>query len=142
LIREIKRNGFPVKLDTNGSNPKMLEDLIETGQIDFVSMDVKAPLDSFSYRRSTGLSINLSLILRSIEILKSGKVGYQFRMTVVPGLHSIDDVRRVGRQLKAGPRMTLQNFNPQNPLDSSLKEIRPYDQDVLRTMEKEIQEMM
>ena len=141
LIGKIKGNGFPVKLDTNGSNPKMLEALIETRQIDFVSMDVKAPLDRFSYRRSTGRTINLNLILRSVEILKRGRVEYQFRMTVVPRLHSIDDVHQLGRQLRAGPRLVLQSFNPQNPMDSSLKEIGPYDQDVLRTMEREVQEM-
>ncbi len=141
LIAKIKGHGFPVKLDTNGSNPKMLEDLIEARQIDFVSMDVKAPLDPFSYRRSAGLAINLSLILRSIELLKRGNVEYQFRMTVVPGLHSIDDVHRVGRQLKAGPRIALQNFNPENPMDSSLKEVRPYDADLLRTIEREVQAM-
>jgi pyruvate formate lyase activating enzyme len=141
LIGKLKQHGFPVKLDTNGSNPKMLADLIETGQIDFVSMDVKAPLDPFSYRRSAGIAFNLNLILRSIEILKRAKVEYQFRMTVVPGLHSIDDVHQVGRQLKAGPRMALQNFNPENPMDFSLKTIRPYDQDLLRALEREVQEM-
>src|SRR3972149_11703432 len=142
LIREIRQNGFSVKLDTNGSNPGMLEDLIETGGIDFVSMDVKSPLDPFSYRRSAGLSVNLALILRSIEILKREKVEYQFRMTVVPRLHSVNDVQQLGHQLKAGSRIVLQSFNPENPMDSSLKDIQPYDQNLLRAVEKEVQAMM
>jgi pyruvate formate lyase activating enzyme len=86
LIREIKRHKFLVKLDTNGSNPQRLENLMETGAVDFISMDVKAPLDPFRYSRTTGLPINLKPILESIEILKGGKVEYEFRMTVVPGL--------------------------------------------------------
>jgi len=142
LIREIKRNGFLVKLDTNGSNPQVLEDLIKAEEIDFVSMDVKAPLDPFSYRRSIGLSIDLNLILRSIEILKKGKVEYQFRMTVVPGLHREEDINTLGDQLRVGQRFVLQNFNPENPLDPSLKEILPYDQKILTKMEREVQEMM
>ena len=142
LIREIRRNGFSVKLDTNGSNPGMLEDLIETGGIDFVSMDVKSPLDPFSYRRSAGLSVNLALILRSIEILKREKVEYQFRMTVVPRLHSVNDVQQLGHQIKAGSRIVLQSFNPENPMDSSLKDIQPYDQNLLRAVEKEVQAMI
>jgi pyruvate formate lyase activating enzyme len=141
LIQKIKRNGFLVKLDTNGSNPQMLEALTEAGEIDFVSMDVKAPLDHSSYRRSTGLSIDLSLILRSIELLKQGRVEYEFRMTVVPGLHTEEDVKRLGGQLRAGRRFILQNFNPENPLDASLKNILPYDPGILKAMEREVQEM-
>lgn len=139
LIREIKRQGFLIKLDTNGSNPQMLESLIEREGIDFVSMDVKAPLDPFSYRRATGLPIDLKLILRSIEILKKEKVESQFRMTVVPGLHGAEDIKILGDQLRVGQKLILQNFNPENPLDPSLKNISPYDTKVLKEMEREVQ---
>jgi len=142
LIREIKRNGFLVKVDTNGSNPQMLEDLSKAEQIDFISMDVKAPLDPFSYRRSIGLSIDLNLILRSIGILKKGRVDYQFRMTVVPGLHREEDIKILGNQLRVGKKFVLQNFNPENPLDPSLKTILPYDQKALKKMERKVQEMI
>ena len=142
LIRMIKRDGFLVKLDTNGSNPRMLESFMKAKEIDFISMDVKAPLDPFSYRRSTGLSVDLNLILRSIEILKRGDIEYQFRMTVVPGLHKEEDVKRLGDQLRAGPRFILQNFNPENPLDPSLRDILPYDPKLLKAMEREVQEMV
>ena len=139
LIGEIKRQGFLVKLDTNGSNPKMLEELIDTGQIDFVSMDVKAPLDPYSYRRSAGLPINLNPILRSIEFLKSGKVEYQFRMTVVPELHREEDIKTLADQLRVGRRLVLQNFNPENPLNPLLKKMIPYDLEVLKEIEKKVQ---
>ena len=142
LVREIKRHRFLIKLDTNGSNPQRLENLIEAGEVDFVSMDVKAPLDSFPYSRSTGLPVKLKPILESIEILKRGKVDYEFRMTVVPGLHQEKDIQTVGKQLKAGPRFILQNFNPENPLDPSLKNIAPYDPKVLKEIEREVQEMI
>ena len=142
LIREIKRYRFLVKLDTNGSNPQMLENLMETGEIDFISMDVKGPLDPFRYSRSTGLPINLKPVLESIEILKGGKVEYEFRMTVVPGLHREEDIQTLGNQLRVGRRLILQNFNPENPLDSSLKNIVPYDLKVLKKIEREVQEMI
>ena len=142
LIREIKRHGFLVKLDTNGSNPPMLENLIEGGEIDFVSMDVKAPLGPFSYSRSTGLPVNLRPILESIEILKRRKVDYEFRMTVVPGLHREEDIRTLGNHLRAGQRFILQNFNPENPLDPSLRNIIPYDPKALKKIEREVQQMM
>ena len=141
LIREIKQLGFLVKLDTNGSHPHMLERLMEKREIDFISMDVKAPLDLSHYTCVTGSPVRLDLIQKSIEILQRGRVPYEFRMTAVPGLHSIDDIRRLGRELGAGSRFVLQNFNPANPLDPSLKETRPYDPEHLRAIEREVQGM-
>jgi pyruvate formate lyase activating enzyme len=141
LVHKIKSLGFPVKLDTNGSNPRMLEALLKAGEVNFVSMDVKAPLDPFHYKRSTGISVDVDLILESIQILKAGEVDYEFRMTVVPGLHREEEIRRLGDQLRAGRRFILQNFNPENPLDPTLKNIPPYDPKVLRAMERAIQEM-
>ncbi|OGP87519.1 MAG: anaerobic ribonucleoside-triphosphate reductase activating protein [Deltaproteobacteria bacterium RBG_16_48_10] len=142
LIRKIKRLGFLVKLDTNGSNPQFLEQLIAGKEVDFVSMDVKAPLEAFRYSRIAGLTVNLDLLWKSIQILKRGDVEYTFRTTVVPGLHSINDILQLGRQLKAGPRMVLQNFNPENPMDPALKKTRPYDLERLRELEREVQGMM
>lgn len=141
LAREFKGRGFRVKLDTNGSNPDLLAKLIKTREIDFVAMDVKAPLDPYSYGRSTGHPVDLSLILRSIDILKRGDVDYQFRMTVVPGLHREEDVRTVSLQLGAGRRLVLQNFNPANPLDPSLKGTPPYDRQRLKEIERSVQGM-
>jgi pyruvate formate lyase activating enzyme len=139
LIKEIRRHGFQVKLDTNGSNPQMLADLIGAEQVDFVAMDVKGPLDPLSYRRATGLSVNLNLVLRSIEILRRGKIEHQFRMTVVPGIHRQEDVEILATQLSAGRKLVLQNFNPENPLDPSLRSIRPYAPEKLKDMEKKVQ---
>ena len=141
LIREIKRHGLPVKLDTNGSNPQKLENLIETGEVDFVSMDVKAPLDPFRYSRSTGFSTHLKAVLESIEILRRGRVEYEFRMTVVPGLHTEEDIQTLGHQLRVGRRFILQNFNPENTLDPSLRSVTPYDPKLLKKIESQVQEM-
>jgi pyruvate formate lyase activating enzyme len=142
LVRELKGKGFSVKLDTNGSNPQVLETLVKNREIDFVSMDVKAPLDPSSYGRSTGISIDLALILKSIELLKQEEVEYEFRMTVVPGLHGKEDIKRLGEDLRAGHRFILQNFNPENPLDPSLRNIPPYDPKVLKAIEREVQAMI
>ena len=120
----------------------MLENLIETETVDFVSLDVKAPLDPFRYSRSTGVPLKLKPILESIETLKRRRVDYEFRMTVVPGLHDEADIQALGDQLRVGPRFILQNFNPKNALDPSLKSILPYDPNTLQKIEKEVQEMI
>lgn len=141
LARRIKRQGFLVKLDTNGTNPEMLDRLIKENLVDAVSMDVKAPLDGFHYRRVAGVRVDLDQILRSIEILKRGDVEYQFRVTVVPGYHGEEEIRAIGRVLKAGPHVVLQNFNPENPMDETLKAVAPFDIPLLRRMEREVQAM-
>jgi pyruvate formate lyase activating enzyme len=138
LVRDIRSHGLLVKVDTNGSNPALLEKLLEAGDLDFVSMDVKAPLDPVHYQRSAGCYVDLGLLRRSITLLKEGTVEYQFRMTVVPGLHSEEDVKKVADQLQAGSRLVLQNFNPENPLDPSLKRTRPFDPEDLKRIEREI----
>jgi pyruvate formate lyase activating enzyme len=119
----------------------MLEALGEARAIDFVSMDVKAPLDVVSYRRSVGIPVDLTPLLKSVDVLRKGKVEYEFRMTVVPGLHCEEDILRLGSQLRAGRRFVLQNFNPENPLDPRLKSTPPYDPEVLKRMEKNVQAM-
>jgi len=119
----------------------MLDELTDSGAIDFVSMDVKAPLDPLSYRRLTGCSVELDLLWRSIELLKGSRVEHEFRMTVVPGLHQEEDIQTLGHQLKVGSRLILQNFNPENPLDPWLKKTRPYDHAMLKAMERKVQEI-
>lgn len=139
LIRAFRREGLKVKLDTNGSNPDVLEALIAEGEIDHAAMDVKAPMDPSSYRRATGIDPDLGRLRRSVDLLKEERIGYQFRMTVVPGLHSEEDIRAVGLQLKAGKRFVLQNFNPRDPLEPLYRDIPPYDPLRLEQIQKEVQ---
>jgi len=124
LIREIRRHGFLVKLDTNGSNPFMLERLVDMKGLDFVSMDVKAPLNLFSTDGPQAFP-STSSPSKVDRPPQAGGVEFEFRMTVVPGLHREEDIRDLGHQLRAGRRFVLQNFNPDNPLDPSLKTTRP-----------------
>jgi pyruvate formate lyase activating enzyme len=138
LIREIKREGFLVKLDTNGTHPRVLERLVGEREIDYVAMDVKAPLDVVRYRRAAGVPLDLNPILESIDILKRGGIEYQFRMTVVPGIHRTEDVQTLANQLRVGKKLVLQNFNPENPLDPDLKGLFPFDLKMLREIENDV----
>jgi len=78
----------------------------------------------------------------NVRILKEGKVEYEFRMTVVPQLHTMEDLLLLGQQLRPGPKIVLQNFNPENPLDPSLKRVPPFDPTLLKEMEKTLQKMV
>jgi pyruvate formate lyase activating enzyme len=142
FIGEIKRRSFQVKLDTNGTNPQILKDLMEKGLIDFVAMDVKAPLDPFHYKKATGVNVEVENIKESIEVLKEGKIPYILRMTYVPGLHTEDDLLQLASQLKGKGRLILQNFEPTNAYDPSLRLQKPLSEKRLKELQKLVDELM
>jgi pyruvate formate lyase activating enzyme len=129
--------GLGVKLDTNGTNPAMLEDVLRRGLVDYVAMDVKAPLDA-RYDRAAGVSVNLDAIRASIGILLSLRGGScEFRTTLVPGLVGEAEVVDIARALGAGARYVLQTFVPEKCLDTSLERTIPYtDEFVARLTDK------
>lgn len=117
VIREIKDLGFLVKLDSNGTNPKMLKSLIDENIIDYVAMDIKAPLEK--YEEVVCSNVNIENIKESIELLKSGVIDYEFRTTVVKSQLSPDDFDKIGELLKGAKRYYLQKFIPSKTLDNS-----------------------
>ena len=86
FVRKIREKGFKVKLDTNGSFPERLQELVDEGLIDYIAMDIKAPLESYS--RISGVSVVLSAIEKSISIILDSGKKYQFRTTLDPALHT------------------------------------------------------
>lgn len=109
FIKEVKALGYSIKLDTNGFYPDKLISLVEKGLIDYVAVDIK---NSYSkYAKTTGIeNLDLSPIKRTVEFLLSGKVDYEFRTTIVEGLHTEADILDIGKTIKGAPRYFLQNF--------------------------------
>jgi pyruvate formate lyase activating enzyme len=138
LIAQIKGLGLPVKLDTNGSRPHVLQALVEEDLVDCVAMDIKAPLDELRYARAAGAPVDLTAIQESISLLKQGKVEYHFRTTVVPALHKGEDLLHIAHHLSGSSSLTLQNFNPEDPLDQRLKGTSPYPEEWLQEMGERI----
>jgi pyruvate formate lyase activating enzyme len=129
LIRLFKREGLRVKLDTNGTRPRVLRELLRGNLLDYVAMDVKAPLDEQSYRRLCGRPADIHAIRESISLLKrSGarNIGHEFRLTALPGFHSEEEVCRLAWELRGAARFTIQNFSPTNPLDATLRQAPPF----------------
>ncbi len=106
---KIKEHGFAVKLDTNGTNPDALDDIIGAGAVDYVAMDIKN--SPAKYAATTGRpDIDLEAVRCSVGILMSGRVGYEFRTTVVGELHTVDDIREIGKLIAGAERYFLQQF--------------------------------
>lgn len=118
LLKEIKRMGLGVKLDTNGTYPEVLEELLGLGLLDFVAMDVKAPWDL--YPNLVGGSDVAHLVKRSLGLIRSSGVEYELRTTWVPALMTLDDLRGMRFMLGDDPRWVVQLFRPGGCLDPGL----------------------
>lgn len=109
FIEEIRYLGYLVKLDTNGYRPEVLAQLLEEGLLDYVAMDVKASPDN--YQKASGCpDLDFDRIVESISILKHCEIPYEFRTTVVQGLHTVQEFDAVGRLLEGSRAYYLQAF--------------------------------
>ena len=109
FIAGIKEIGYKVKLDTNGSNPEKLKELVKNGFIDYVAMDIKNCKEK--YAKTAGIeNLKLQDIEQSVDFLLTGKVNFEFRTTVVKEYHTTEDIRKIGEWIKGAPRYFLQNF--------------------------------
>ena len=109
LLRAIKTLGYPIKLDTNGTVHEHLRCVVEEGLVDYVAMDVKN--SRTRYAETCGLTeMDLSPVLDSIELLKSGKADYEFRTTVVDELHDADSFYDIAELIRGAKRYFLQPF--------------------------------
>jgi pyruvate formate lyase activating enzyme len=138
LITRIKQEQMLIKLDTNGSHPHVLKSLINAHLVDYIAMDVKAPLDRKSYARCCGVAVDLAQILESVNLLRENLIPYEFRVTVAPTFLDGDDLMRLAHQIKGARRLILQQFSPVHTLDPRCRQIAPYGESHLRMMQEEV----
>lgn len=131
-IKSIKQLGYFVKLDSNGTNPQILKELIDEKLIDYVAMDIKNSKEK--YCKTIGLkNINLKNIEQSIELLKNSGVDYEFRTTIVKGLHEKEDFEKIGKWLQGSKRYFLQHFvDKGNCIENNLEEINEKEANIFK----------
>jgi len=115
----VKSLGFAVKLDTNGSRPSVLRELLAQGLVDYVAMDVKAP--PHLYATLAGVELDWSVIEESMGVLAASSVPHHFRTTVVPSLLSEGDLDEIVSLLPAGARHVRQKFRADLARDPTLQ---------------------
>ncbi len=121
FIAKIKKLGFAVKLDSNGTRPDILKELFEKKIIDYVAMDIKASLKN--YQKVCGTKIDLEKIKLSIDLIKNSGIDYEFRTTVVPGLHTVEEFEDVAEWLLGSRRYIVQKYEDNGKvLDKTLTE--------------------
>lgn len=119
FIRKVKEAGFLVKLDTNGTNPGMLEGLFRDKLVDYIAMDIKAPIER--YGEVARADVDGKAIQRSVDIIMGSGVEHEFRTTVLPRLHGKDDMEAIGKWLKGADRFFIQGFRAENCLDRTFR---------------------
>ncbi|MFH2144521.1 MAG: anaerobic ribonucleoside-triphosphate reductase activating protein [Candidatus Omnitrophota bacterium] len=134
LLTELKNYGLLVKLDTNGTRPDVLKNLLSAKLVDYIAMDVKAPLVKEKYEQVVKAKVDMGAVEESIQILLSGAVKYEFRTTVVPTLLDRRDILQIARTLTGAKRYVLQQFSPKNTLDEAMSDIKPHSFEELKCM--------
>lgn len=135
-IRQIKELGYKVKLDTNGTNPELLEHLIKEKLIDYVAMDIKN--SPAKYALTAGCQkVNLDKIKQSIAILKSSGIRYEFRTTLVKEFHDFSDIPEIGKLVEGAKKIYLQKFVDREGVIQ--KGLHPIDEDIVTLYKKDLE---
>jgi len=127
---EIKKRGLRVKVDTNGTNPEMIQELIDKNLVDYIAMDIKASKEN--YNNATKVNFDIDIIQKTVKMIMDSNVKYEFRTTVVPGLFNDGEAEKIGKWLKGARKFCLQQFrNNDKTLDPEFQNIGHYHVDRL-----------
>ena len=137
FIKEIKTLGYKVKLDTNGSFPDRLSSLINEGLIDYVAMDIKSSKEG--YQKAVGIeNYNTQNVERSVELLLSDKVPYEFRTTAVKGIHTKEDFEKIAKWISGAKQYYIQNYRESDDILCS-DNLSPFDENELKMFKKRLE---
>lgn len=125
-IRAIKSLGYLIKLDTNGTHPEVVEDLVNKSLIDYVAMDIKSSLDE--YHRFCKNDELIANVKKTIDYLKQDKVDYEFRTTLISEYHNEEIIRKIAELLKGSKRLFLQQFKESEGVIN--KNLHPVDEGI------------
>ena len=129
LCAKLRETGMMVKVDTNGSRPKVLASLISEGLVDFVAMDLKTSLDR--YPQVVRRPVDTRAIAEAIDTILAAGIEHEFRCTVVPGLVGFEDLESLARRAEGAKSLVLQQFNSENTLDPDYRGVKGYAEEVL-----------
>ncbi len=131
FIKKVKDLGYRVKLDTNGSFPERLKELVDEGLVDYVAMDIKNIFAKYHATIGTD-KIHLFDVEKSIDFLMEGKCDYEFRTTVAKELHEVRDIELIAMRIKGAEKYFIQNFSDSgNIIGTGLSTV---DADTVKTM--------
>ena len=141
FIKKIKKLGLKIGIETNGNNPEIIEYLIKNGLIDYIAMDIKAPLIEEKYSQLAGVKVDLKKIKKIIKIIIDSKIESEFRTTIVPGLLDENDILKIAQEIKRAKRYYLQQFQPGKTL-GQVPDKKSYDKEWFEQVAKKIKNLI
>jgi len=138
FLEKIRNLGMQIKLDTNGTFPEALKRVIDMNLIDYVAMDIKAPLTFDAYKKSARIRSKelFDRVRESVNLIVNSGVDYEFRTTVVPTLHNPEDIVDIAREIEGARKYALQNFSNRETMDPEFQKITPYKSEELQEIRK------
>lgn len=137
FIKKVKALGYLVKLDTNGTNSKIVKKLLDLDIVDYWAMDVK--YEKEIYKQELKDNIPYEEIENSIRLIKERGRDYEFRTTYMKGLHTLESVRGIGELIRGSKRYYIQNFRPGKTINPKLNNRNSFTQEELEDMKKEME---
>jgi pyruvate formate lyase activating enzyme len=128
----VKKMGYYIKMDTNGSQPAVIEKLMSRKLLDYIAMDVKGPLAK--YRIVTGSNVHEDEIKQSMELIMKSGLPYEFRTTVLKQMLQEDDILEIGKLIKNAGLYILQQFIPARTLDKEFQNYKEYSQEEMKCL--------
>lgn len=128
FLEKIRNLGMEVKLDTNGAFPEMLQRVIDRELVNYVAMDIKGPLNFNGYEKSARIKSKalFEKVRKSVDLIIHSGIDYEFRTTVVPSLHSEEDILEIAREIGGAKKYALQNFSNRETMDPEFQKIDSY----------------
>jgi len=138
FLEKIRNLGMQIKLDTNGTFPEVLKRAIDMDLIDYIAMDIKAPLTFDAYKKSARIRSKelFDRVRESVNLIVNSGVDYEFRTTVVPTLHNPEDIVDIAREIEGARKYALQNFSNRETMDPEFQKIVPYKNEELQEIRK------
>ena len=138
FLYKVKELGYKIKIDTNGTYPEKLKDLVKKGLVDYVAMDIKNVPEK--YFETAGVDFYYNLIEKSIDFLLSDKVDYEFRTTVTKEFHTPIDLEKISMRISGSKRYFIQNFVDSGNVFSN--NLTPVSEDELEQMAQRAQKFV
>ncbi|MBU0480172.1 MAG: anaerobic ribonucleoside-triphosphate reductase activating protein [Proteobacteria bacterium] len=135
LLQHLHGEGFELKIDTNGSNPDILQSLLEQNLVQMISMDVKTVFVQQQYDTICGTHVDLEKIKQSIRLIKKSGIDHEFRITVIPAFHTKKDIAAWVEQLGTDSVLKLQNYKPDSVMNPDLSGMNVFSPDQFRDLE-------
>ncbi len=137
FIKKIKKMKFTVKVDTNGSQPQVIKDLLDNKLLDFIAMDIKAPLEK--YESIVKAPVNSDSIQESIKLILKEKIPHEFRTTIVESQLEEKDIQQIALLISGAKNYVLQKFVPVKVLDKEFLNEKSYPEEKFQKIKKHLE---